>query len=173
MQEDTKLHHPEKTLYWLLTAPMFLLYIGTATAISRFGWLPLGVYLAFFPLVALGQSTACVEFECPYLNTFAPCAAGFCLPAKWIARLYADRKLPGWLFKIGITTAEAAFFGIILYPLVFLYRMGIPYLAAYLLAVLLYAGVFLLRICPSCAIRDVCPGGQAGWQLQKWLGINT
>mgnify|MGYP006290577461 CR=1 FL=1 len=169
MQEDTKPHHPEKTLYWLLTAPIFLLYIGAAAAISRFGWLPLGVYLAFFPLVALGQSTACVEFECPYLDTFAPCAAGFCLPAKWIARFYAGHKLPTWLFKIGITTAELAFFGIILYPLVFLYRLGISFLAAYLLAVLVYAGFFLLRICPACAIRNICPGGQTSRRLQNWL----
>ncbi len=162
---EPRIPFSRQRLYWLLTAPMFLLYLGVALILSRFGTPTILIYLGFFPLVILGQSTACVEFQCPYIDGFGPCVGGFCLPARWVARLYAEKMLPRWLFQVGITTAEIAFFGIILYPLYFLFQAGIRYLIFYLTVVLLYAGVFLIRICPVCAIREKCPGGQTSTAL--------
>jgi hypothetical protein len=162
---DPNVPFSRRRLYWLLTAPMFLLYLGIALLLSRFGAAVLIIYLAFFPIVILGQSTACVEFQCPYIDGFGPCVGGFCLPARWVARLYTEKMLPRWLFQVGITAAEIAFFCIILYPLYFLLQAGIVYLLFYLTVVLLYAGVFLTRICPVCAIREKCPGGQTSTAL--------
>jgi len=158
---DSNVPFSRQRLYWLLTGPMFLLYLGVIWLLSRFGAGALIIYLTLFPIVILGQSTACLEFKCPYIDGFGPCVGGFCLPARWVARLYAGKELPSWLFQVGITSAEIAFFGIILYPLYFLFEAGTAYLLFYLAVVLLYAGVFLTRICPVCAIREKCPGGQA------------
>jgi hypothetical protein len=131
---------------------MFLLYLGVALLLSWFGAGGLLIYLAFFPIAILGQITACVEFQCPCIDGFGPCVGGFGIPARW-------------LFQVGITTAEIAFFGIILYPVYFLFQAGTGYLIGYLVIVLFYAGVFLTRICPMCAIQEKCPGRQTSTAL--------
>ncbi len=159
------LPYPRMRLYWIMTAPMLLLYGGVAFILAGFGRGVLMIYLLLFLVVALGQSTACVEFQCPYVGHFSPCAAGFCLPASWIARLYFHKTLPRWLFPIGITAAEIAFFGVILFPLYFLYQLSIFFLLGYILIALGYAAGYLHWICPECAIREDCPGGQASTAL--------
>jgi hypothetical protein len=67
---------------------------------------------------------------------------------------------------MAVTLAFAALLGIIILPLYFLYRLHIAFLLIYLVVVLAYAVAFLWLICPACATRQVCPGGQISTKLR-------
>jgi hypothetical protein len=156
-----------KTLYLLLTIPMIAMYVGIAVLLWQANAVAFGVYIALFPTVALGQSFACVYWECPYVGRFAPCAGGFCLPASQIARLLKNVKPSGRTYNVSVTVAFAALLGIVLLPVPFLYHQGLVYLLAYVGIVVVYAAAFLWWICPVCATRQVCPGGQAAMKLRE------
>jgi hypothetical protein len=62
------------------------------------------------------------------------------------------------------------FFGIILFPVYFLFLRGIGFLLGYLVVVGVYGFGFMRYICPVCATRHVCPGGQSSMKLNEMLG---
>jgi len=154
-----------KTLYLLLTLPM----LGMYGAIAVFLWtvhpIYLVIYAAFFVLVAIFQSYVCVHWQCPYVGRFAPCVGGFCLPSSQIARLFKGVKRPEKTYAVVLTLAYVNFFGIILFPIYFMYRQSFVYALIYVGIAAVYALCFLRFICPVCATRHVCPGGQTAMQL--------
>ena len=156
-------------LYLLLTVPMLVLYVAIAVLLWRVSPVFFVVYCALFVLVAVGQSFACAYWQCPYVGKFAPCVAGFCLPSSQVARLFKGRRPAERTYNVLVSIAFAAFAGIILLPLYFLYHQGVGYLLVYVGIVLVYAVAFLGLICPACATRYVCPGGQASTRLRKTL----
>jgi hypothetical protein len=156
-----------KTLYLLLTIPMIAMYVAIAVFLWRVNIVAFVVYCALFPVVALGQSFACVHWECPYVGKFAPCAGGFCLPSSQIARLLKNVKRSARIYNVAVSGAFLALLGIVILPVPFLYQQGLVYFLAYLGIVVAYAAAFLWWICPVCATRQVCPGGQAATKLRE------
>ena len=155
-----------KALYLLLTIPMLAVYVAIAVFLWTVDIVFFSIYCAFFILVALFQSYVCVHWQCPYVGKFAPCVGGFCLPSSQIARLFKHVKRSEKTYKIVVTLAYINFFGVILFPIYFLYRQSFVYMLIYLGIVAVYALCFLLLICPVCGTRHVCPGGQTATQLR-------
>lgn len=158
-----------KGLYLVLTLPMIALYLLIAAWLWQVNLLFFGIYLGLFLLVAVAQSYVCVFWGCPYVGKFAPCVGGFCLPSSQLARLLRGVKRSEKTYHIFVNLAFIAFLGIILTPLIFLWRLGWGYLFAYVGVVVLYAAGFLGWICPACATRQVCPGGQTSTKLRAWF----
>jgi hypothetical protein len=156
-----------KALYLLLTIPMIVMYGAIAVFLWTVHHVYFVIYAAFFVLVAILQSYVCVHWQCPYVGRFAPCVGGFCLPSSQIARLFKGVKRSEKVYTIVLTLAYVNFFGVILFPIYFIYRQSLVYVLIYVGIVAVYALCFLLFICPVCATRHVCPGGQTAMQLKN------
>lgn len=161
--------YPRKPLYLIITIPMFALYIAICAYLRKVGLVYFLIYCALFVIVAVGQSYVCMYYACPYIGRFAPCVGGFCLPASRIALLFRNAKKSERTYNISITAAFLAFIGIIVFPIYFLYQLNAAYLLAYLGIVLVYAAIFLGYVCPVCATRHVCPGGQTSTKLIEMI----
>jgi hypothetical protein len=159
--------YPRKTFYWLLTIPMIVMYVAIAALLWQVSVVAFVVYCVLFPVVALGQSYACVYWECPYVGKAAPCVGGLCLPSSQIARLLKNAKRSARIYNVAVTVAFLALLGIVVLPIPFLYERSLVYLLGYVGIVVGYAAAFLQWICPVCATRQVCPGGQAATKLRE------
>jgi len=146
---------------------MIVLYIAIAVFLRRISVVFFVVYVSLFVLVALFMSYVCVYWQCPYIGKCAPCVGGFCLPSSQIARLFKQAKRSESRYKVFLTLAYASFFGIILFPIYFLYVQGIAYLLGYIGIVFVYWLAFTLFICPVCGTRHVCPGGQTAVKMRE------
>lgn len=152
---------------------MIGVYIAVAVLLWQVSTTFFVVYCALFIIVAVSQSYVCVYWRCPYVGKFAPCVGGFCLPSSQIARLFKHTGRSEKAYNIAVSLAFAAFLGIIVLPIYFLYQLGLVYLLTYLGVVLIYAASFLWLICPVCGTRHVCPGGQTALKLRDMLKQNT
>jgi hypothetical protein len=158
--------YKRKALYLLLTIPMIVTYGVVALFLWTVHSAYLMIYCTFFVLVALLQSYVCAHWQCPYNGKFAPCVGGFCLPSSQIARLFKHVKRSEKTYTIVLTLAYINFFGVILFPIYFIYRQSFVYMLIYLGIVAVYTLCSLLFICPVCGTRHVCPGGQTAMQLR-------
>lgn len=154
-----------KTLYLLLTIPMFGVYIAIGASMFRVSLPFFILYCVFFVTVAFAQSYVCAYLQCPYVGKFAPCVGGFCLPSSQLARIFKDVRKTKTAYNIVVNIAFVAFFGIILLPVYFIYQQSASLLLAYILIVLVYAVGFFGFICPACGTRHVCPGGRTSTKL--------
>ena len=159
--------YQRKSLYLILTIPMIGIYIAIAAFLWQVSVVIFAVYCAQFVIVAISQSYVCVYWQCPYIGKFAPCVGGFCLPSSQIARLFKNARRSERTYNIAVALAFAAFFGIIILPIYFLYQQNPDYLLIYLGVALVYAVSFLWLICPVCYTRHVCPGGQTSTKLRE------
>jgi hypothetical protein len=159
--------YPKKSLYLLLTIPMIGIYIAIAVLLWNINIVFFIIYCALFVTVAISQSYVCVYFQCPYVGKFAPCVGGFCLPSSQIARWFKNARRSKRIYNIVVTIAFAAFLGIIVWPMYFLYQQSLTFLLIYIAIVLFYAAGFLGFICPVCGTRHVCPGGQTSTKLRE------
>ena len=167
--QESCVPYRRKTVYLLLTVPMLALYVAVAAFLWTVHLAVFVLYVVFLVLVALFQSYVCVYWRCPYVGRFAPCVGGFCLPSSQIARLFKGVKRSEKVYNVAVTLAFINFAGVILFPIYFIYRFNLIYALAYLGIVIAYALGFLLLICPVCAIRHVCPGGQTALKLAALL----
>jgi Zn finger protein HypA/HybF involved in hydrogenase expression len=163
---ETCVPYKRKALYLLLTLPMIAMYVAIAAFLWTTHWAYVAIYCGLFVLVAAFQSQVCVHWQCPHVGSFAPCVGGFCLPSSQIARLFRRTKRSERMYPISLTLAYVSFFGIILFPIYFIYRQGLVYLLVYVGVVAVYASCFLRFICPACGARHVCPGGQTAMRLE-------
>ena len=161
--------YQRRGLYLLLTIPMIVMYVAIAVLLWQVSKVALLIYGALFIIVALGQSYVCVYWQCPYVGRFAPCVGGFCLPSSRIALLFKKAKRTEQRYNMAVTLAFAALLGIIVLPIYFLYQQHIVLMLAYLGIVAAYAVSFLCLICPACATRQVCPGGQTSTKLRDMI----
>jgi hypothetical protein len=161
-----------KGLYLLLTLPMIVMYVAIAAFLWAVRPIYFVIYIVFFVLVAIFMGYVCVHWQCPYVGRFAPCVGGFCLPSSQIARLFKGVKRSEKTYTLMLTLAYVNFFGIILFPIYFIYRQSVVYALIYVGVVTLYTLCFLRFICPVCATRHVCPGGQSAMQLQDRIKRN-
>jgi hypothetical protein len=166
MKENDCVPYKRKSLYLTLTIPMLVLYIAIAAFLWQINVVFFVGYVSLFVFVALFMSYVCVYWRCPYVGKFAPCVGGFCLPSSQIARLFKDAKRSETRYNIFLTLAYVSFFGIILFPLYFLYVKNIVYLLGYIGLVVVYGSMFTLFICPVCGTRHICPGGQTAVKLR-------
>jgi len=143
------------------------MYIAIAVFLYQAHFVFFVIYCVFSMVVAVSQSYGCVYWQCPYIGRFAPCAGGFCLPSSQIARWFKNARKSERAYNIVVVLAFIAFGGIIVLPVYFLYQQSVPSLLIYLGVVLVYAASFLWLICPLCATRYVCPGGQTSTKLRK------
>jgi hypothetical protein len=164
--------YPHKGLYLLFTAPMLFIYAFIAVHLWVVNLVFFIIYCAFFVFVALFMSYVCVYWECPYIGKFSPCVGGFCLPSSQIARLWKNVKRSEFLYNVTLNMAYFNFFGIILFPIYFLYQLGLLYFLAYLGIVALYTMLFMLFICPVCGTRHICPGGKSAMALRNFINRN-
>ena len=153
--------YKRKWLYLAITAPLVVMYVVLAWYLWTIRPLFTIIYLAFFLLVMPFQSYNCIYWKCPHVGTLCPGAGGFCIPSSYIARfLIKHVKRSEKFYDILCSIAYVDFFGIILFPMYFLFTLGIGYLVGYILLIAAYAvGMFLL-ICPTCGACEACPGGQ-------------
>jgi Zn finger protein HypA/HybF involved in hydrogenase expression len=163
---ETRVPYERKARYLLLTLPMIAMYVAIAVFLWTTHWVYFVVYCGLFVLVAVFQSQVCVHWQCPHVGSFAPCVGGFCLPSSQIARLFRRTKRSEKMYPVFLTLAYISFFGIILFPIYFIYRQGLVTMLVYLGVVAVYALCFLLFICPACGARQVCPAGQMAMRLK-------
>lgn len=154
-------------MYLVLTIPMIAIYLAIAILLWQVSRTFFAIYLILFTVVVFSQSYVCVYLQCPYVGRFAPCVGGFCLPSSQVARWFKNIKRSEKIYNVAVTLAFAAFLGIIVLPIYFLYQQGLVYLLVYLGIVLIYAASFLWWICPVCGTRHVCPGGQTSTKLRE------
>ncbi len=164
---DPCVPYPRKGLYLLLSVPMILLCIAIAAYLWTVSIVAFGIYVALFVLTVNLQAYVCVHWQCPYVGRFAPCMAGFCLPASQIARLYRNVKTSESTYNVVVSIAFLGLLGIIFLPVCFLFKVGILYMLGYLAFIAVYAVCFLLFICSVCGTRHVCPGGQTATKLRE------
>jgi hypothetical protein len=151
---------------------MIGMYVVISAILLKFGIIFLGIYLLLFVIVALGQSYVCVYLQCPYVGKFAPCVGGFCLPSSQIARWLKNVKRSERIYNVVVTLASVSLLGIIVLPFYFLYQQSVFALIGYLGIVLVYSACFLWFICPVCATRQVCPGGQVSTKIRYMVKGN-
>ncbi len=159
--------YPRKALYLSLTIPMLVMYVAIAALLWQISPIAFTIYCGLFVIVAFAQSYVCVYWKCPYVGKFGPCVGGFCLPSSQLARLFAHTRKSKRAYDTAINLAFASFLGIIVLPMYFLYLLSLSALLGYLAIVLAYAAGFLWMICPVCATRHVCPGGQTAMKLHS------
>ena len=172
MEEKKCVPYRRKALYLIITIPMIILYVFTAICLWKVNITVFAIYVLLFVFVAFFMSYVCVYWECPYVGKFAPCVGGFCLPSSQIARLFKNTKRSETRYNIFLNLAYVCFFGILLFPTYFLYMQNIFYLFVYTGIVIVYLVLFNLFICPVCATRHICPGGQMAVKIRKKLEKN-
>jgi hypothetical protein len=167
MKESDCVPFKRKPLYLTLTIPMVIMYIAIAIFLWQINLVFFAVYVSLFVCVALFMSYVCVYWRCPYIGKFAPCVGGFCLPSSQIARLFKGAKRSETRYNVFLTLAYVSFFGIIIFPMYFLYVNNIVCLLLYIGMVVVYWLLFTLFICPVCGTRHVCPGGQTAVKMRE------
>jgi hypothetical protein len=112
------------------------------------------------------QAYCCACQECPYIGEFCPAITGI-YPANILARMkYGDKEeLRGMVkserkLETDATLAAICMGGTIVFPLYWLAKRSAFLAAGYIFVSAVYYLFHFLGVCPVCAIRDTCPGGQ-------------
>ncbi|UYP47566.1 hypothetical protein NEF87_003851 [Candidatus Lokiarchaeum ossiferum] len=152
----------KKGFYFGMTIPFLLVSLGILIFLGVTNvWLAL-LYLYLYLHTSFFQAFCCVHQECPYIGGFCPAVIGI-LPAPYIAKwLKSTLKLPlsKKKFDFVINVAFIGFLGFIFLPIYWLFQAYFIVGISYIIIVVVYLLVFGFYICPSCAIRDTCPGGK-------------
>ena len=170
--DNTCVPYRKKELYFLLTAPILLVFLLVFIYLWSFNFLFSFIFLGFYLLTCFFQAYCCAYQECPYIGGFCPAVIGI-MPASYLAKwLYSGRKMirTPQRFNTFATLGVICWIGLGAFPLYWLSKLGIGLAAAYLALLVIYALVFGLTICPACAIRDSCPGGQFYPFVKKLFG---
>jgi hypothetical protein len=126
------------------------------------------IYFSFYALTNIFQSYYCVSINCPYIGKFCPAVAGI-MPTSWIAKLLKklhpkpNKKIAEVFALLGALMLLC----LVIFPLYWLFQYHIVAFIGYLLGIMVYAFAFLLTICPVCASRELCPGGQMSIKLER------
>jgi hypothetical protein len=152
----------ELTGVLLIVQTFVFLYLWTINPILSLIMIVLYLMTSYF------QSYCCVYQDCPYVGEFCPAVSGVYLGNILAKRLYSkdtpksERKFQTYK-NLGIVFwLLMAFF-----PLYWVYLLGLHYAIGYVAFHLTYYLAYGLTICPSCAIRETCPGGGLQKQLLR------
>jgi hypothetical protein len=154
--------YQRKKLYLLLTVPFLVLLLSVFVYLWTVGVLLALVFLLLYLVMCYFQAYCCAHQNCPYVGGFCPAVIGI-LPASLMAKLFYGGKAietSQQKFEIYATVAVMAWVGLLVFPLFWIADLGLAYAVGYALAHIVYTLVFGLTICPACALRNICPGGQ-------------
>ena len=154
--------------YYVSTAILFIvqglvfLYLWTINPIYSLIMIVLYLATSYF------QAYCCVYQDCPYVGQMCPAVSGIYVGNILAQKLYSkdapkDEKKFHRHKNLGILFwLLMAFF-----PLYWIYMLDLYYAIFYVIFHLGYYLLFGLTICPSCAIKDTCPGGALQKQVFK------
>jgi hypothetical protein len=150
-----------KGLYLAITLPFMAILAAVLAFLWTFHPLLALAFFGFYATVVVVQSYCCAYQDCPYVGGFCPAVTGI-WPANPLAKWLAARtKLrSAILFEVLATIGFVAILGLAFFPLWWLAKASVWLAVAYVVVQLFYYGFFTLAVCPSCAIRNACPGGQ-------------
>jgi hypothetical protein len=147
--------------YWTLTGPFLAVLV---LVLIRLWTVHPGlsiVMLLLYLLTCVFQAYCCAYQECPYIGGFCPAIAGI-VPASFFARwLFRGKRPSGSRRRFGayVTLAILSWLCLIVLPVPWITRLGGFLAVGYVALHALYTVVFFLTVCPACAIRHICPGG--------------
>ena len=148
------------TLILFVVLGLIFVYLWTISPILSF--IIIGLYLA----TSYFQAYCCVYQECPYIGKFCPAVSGIYVGNILAKHLYSkDSSKSEKKFNRHKNLGIFFWLAMAFFPLYWIYLLGIEYAILYFIFQLGYYLFFGLTICPSCAIRNTCPGGQ----LQKMV----
>lgn len=161
--------YKRRGLYCILTAPMVIMYIVIGYHLYTIDAYLVCIYCTLFILTIIFQSYNCLYWRCPHVGTFCPGAGGFCAVSSPIALLLIklNVKESKTAYNVLCTLAYINFFGLILFPVYFMYKLNPTYVLIYCVIILLYFMGMMLLICPFCGAKNVCPGGQTASRLVR------
>ena len=138
----------------LIVQVVVFLYLWTIWPVLSF--VLIGLYIA----TSYYQSYCCVYQDCPYIGEFCPAVSGIYLGNIFAKRLYSE-DTPKSEKKFQTYKNLGIFFWLLMafFPVFWIYQLGLYYAIAYIVFHLGYYLAFGLTICPSCAIKETCPGG--------------
>ena len=159
-QDPTCVPYKNRRRYYVSTAILFIvqslvfLYLWTINPLYSLIMIVLYLATSYF------QSYCCVYQDCPYIGEMCPAVSGIYVGNIFAQKLYSkdtpkDEKRFQKHKNLGILFwLLMAFF-----PLYWIYLLDLYYAIFYVIFHLGYYLLFGLTICPSCAIKDTCPGG--------------
>ena len=146
--------------YFALTAALFIVqgliffYLWTINPILSVTMIVLYLFTSYF------QSYCCVYQDCPYIGEFCPAISGIYVGNILAKRLYSpDTPKSERKFQIYKNMGILFWFLMAFFPLYWVYQLGLYYAISYVVFHLGYYLAFSLTVCPTCAIRETCPGG--------------
>ena len=151
-----------KGLYLALTVPLLGIFVMIFGYLWGFSFALSFVFLTLYLGVCTFQAYCCYYQDCPYVGGFCPAVIGI-MPASLIARvLFSGRPVvkSKRRFDLYATLAVMCWIGVIAFPLFWIAKVNVWFAVGYVLVHMVYTLIFGLTICPACAIRDICPGGQ-------------
>lgn len=153
--------YKRKELYFSLTLPLVAFFICMSFYFLFNNLLLFTVYIILFFLTCLFQSYCCTYQGCPYIGGFCPAVAEI-YPSNLLAKLLLKRgiKKSKEAFTVCASGAFISLVMFILFPLYWMLTVHAVWGILYLLYLFLYFPFFFLSICPFCAIKRTCPGGQ-------------
>ncbi|TXT57863.1 MAG: conserved membrane protein of unknown function [Candidatus Thorarchaeota archaeon] len=152
--------YAKRRRYYALTA-VFLVVLGWVIlylwAVSPFlALIVIGFYLAtnYF------QAYCCYYQRCPYVGAFCPAISGIYLGNILASHLRKkNAEVSEKKFKLHKNLGVFSWFATVLFPLYWIYQFSLEFALLYFIFQLGHYVIFGLSVCPSCAIRDICPGG--------------
>jgi len=155
-----------------LTVPLLGILVLIFIYLWTFRFILSLVFLAFYLGVCFFQAYCCYHQDCPYVGGFCPAVIGI-IPASLIAKaLYNGRPVvkSKRRFDLYATLAVICWIGLIAFPLFWIAKLNVWLAVGYVLAHVVYTVIFGLTVCPACAIRDICPGGQFHKFVARQMG---
>jgi hypothetical protein len=152
---NRKRYYAQTAILFVVTGSVFV-YMWTVNPI-----ISLLMLVGYF-LTNYGQAYCCAYQECPYVGQFCPALFGI-FPANLIARRMVKKGVTRSKkrFEVSAAVAFGSFLiGVVLLPLYWLYLLNIWYAVLYFAFHLVSVLIFFFTICPTCSIRDTCPGGK-------------
>ena len=152
--------YEKRRRYYVSTAILFLvqglvfLYLWTINPI--YSLIMIALYLA----TSYFQAYCCTYQECPYIGEFCPAISGIYI-GNLIANRFYSKETPKNEKKFHRHKNLGILFWLLMifFPLYWIYVLNLYYAIFYVIFHLGYFVLFGLTICPSCAIKDTCPGG--------------
>ena len=161
--ERTETHcvpYEKRGRYYVSTAILFIvqglifLYLWTINPIYSLMMIVLYLATSYF------QSYCCVYQDCPYIGEMCPAISGIYVGNIFAQKLYSkDTPKDEKRFHRHKNLGILFWLLMVFFPLYWIYLLDLYYAIFYVIFHLGYFVLFGLTICPSCAIKETCPGG--------------
>ncbi|MBD3407534.1 MAG: hypothetical protein GF411_15565 [Candidatus Lokiarchaeota archaeon] len=152
--------------YYVLTAVFLVVLVWTILYLWIINPLLSLIMIGFYLATNYFQAYCCYYQRCPYIGAFCPAISGIYLGNILANRLKKkNAEMSEKKFKLHKNLGVLSYFATLLFPIYWIYLLGLEFALLYFVFQVAHYAIFGLTVCPSCAIRDTCPGGG----LQKSL----